>query len=88
MYLDGCLLSHLLFEYVHRRLVRLELLVLEEDPPSQLQRRRQVRVVAEVAFKEEARHEAFPEHRLKHTDQKKCFYGYNTLQIIKKKGPW
>lgn len=50
-----CLL-YLLFEDVHRGLVCFQLLVLEEDPPLQLQRRWQVRVVAEVAFKEEARH--------------------------------
>lgn len=56
--------TNLLFEYVHRCLMCFELLVLQEDPPAQLQRRRQVRVVAEVAFKEEARHETFPEHRL------------------------
>lgn len=57
-------LLHLLFEDVHRCLVRFELLVLEEDPPSQLQRRRQVRVVTEVAFEEEARHETLPTNRL------------------------
>lgn len=57
-------LCNLLFEYVHRGLVGFELLVLEEDPPSQLQWRRQMRVIAEVAFKEEARHKAFPEHSL------------------------
>lgn len=59
---------HLLFEDVHRRLVCFELLVLEEDPAPQLQRRRQVRVVAEVAFEEEARHEAVPNHRLMDED--------------------
>lgn len=55
---------NLLFEDVHWCLVSFELLVLEEDPPSQLQRRRQVRVITEVAFKEEARHETFPNHCL------------------------
>lgn len=63
--MTGCLsLLDLLFEDVHRCLVRFELLVLEEDLPPQLQRRRQVRVVAEVAFKEEACHETFPNHSL------------------------
>lgn len=57
-------LLHLLFEDVHRRLVCFELLVLEEDPPPQLQRRRQVRVVTEVAFEEEACHKTLPKHRL------------------------
>ena len=58
------LLSDLLFEDVHRGLVGLQLLVLQEDPPPQLQRRRQVRVVAEVALEQEACHQTFPEHRL------------------------
>lgn len=57
--------SNLLLEDVHRRLVGLELLVLQEDLPPQLQRRRQVRVVAEVALEEEARHQTLPKHRLK-----------------------
>lgn len=57
--------SNLLLEDVHRRLVGLELLVLQEDLPPQLQRRRQVRVVAEVALEEEARHQTLPNHRLK-----------------------
>lgn len=56
--------SNLLLEDVHRRLVGLELLVLQEDLPPQLQRRRQVRVVAEVALEEEARHQTLPNHRL------------------------
>lgn len=57
-------LLYLLFEDVHRRLVRFELLVLEENPAPQLQRRRQVRVVTEVTFEKEARHETFAKHRL------------------------
>lgn len=57
--------SNLLLEDVHRRLVGLELLVLQEDLPPQLQWRRQVRVVAEVALEEEARHQTIPKHRLK-----------------------
>lgn len=47
-------LLHLLLEYVHRSLVCFELLVLEEDPPLQLQWGRQVRVIAEVTVEEEA----------------------------------
>lgn len=58
-------LLHLLLEYVHRSLVCFQLLILEENPPLQLQRRRQVRVIAEVAFKEEACHQTFPKHRLR-----------------------
>ena len=58
-------LPNLLLEYVHRCLVRFKLLVLEEDLPTKLQRRWQVRVIAEVAFKEEARHKLFPKHRLR-----------------------
>lgn len=46
----------------------LELLVLQQDLPPQLQRRRQVRVVAEVALEEEARHQTLPKHRLKGGD--------------------
>lgn len=57
--------SNLLLEDVHWCLVGLQLLVLQEDLPSQLQRRRQVGVVAEVALKEEARHQTLPKHRLK-----------------------
>lgn len=64
LYRKSLFLPDLLFEDVHRCLVCFELLVLEENPPPQLQRRRQVRVVAEVTFKEEARHKTFPEHRL------------------------
>lgn len=64
LYRKSLFLPDLLFEDVHRCLVCFELLVLEEDPPPQLQRRRQVRVVTEVAFKEEARHETFPKHCL------------------------
>ena len=58
-------LLHLLLEYVHWSLVCFELLVFEEDPPLQLQWRRQVRIIAEVAFKEEACHQTFPKHSLK-----------------------
>lgn len=57
-------LLDLLFEYVHWCLVGFELLILEEDSPLQLQRRRQVRVITEVTFKEEACHKAIPKHRL------------------------
>lgn len=56
--------SNLLLQDVHRRLVGLELLVLQEDLSPQLQRRRQMRVVAEVALEEEARHQTLPKHRL------------------------
>lgn len=61
---DRKCLFNLLFEDVHRSLMGFKLLVLKEDPPPQLQRRRQVRVVAEVTFKEEPRHKAFPKHGL------------------------
>jgi len=82
----GSLAADLLFEDVHRRLVRFELLVLEEDLPPQLQRRRQVRVIAEVALQKEARHEAFPEHRLMNRYLKKREtdvnrWGHKTLQM-------
>lgn len=69
--MSGCVwstsfyLDNLLFKYVHWCLVGLELLVFEEDLPSQLQRRRQVRVITEVTLKEEARHEPLPKHRLR-----------------------
>lgn len=58
-------LLHLLLEYVHWSLVCFELLVLEEDPPLQLQWGRQVRVIAEVAVEEEACHQTFPKHSLR-----------------------
>lgn len=58
-------LLHLLLEYVHRSLVCFELLVLEEDPPLQLQWGRQVRVIAEVTVEEEACHQTFPKHSLR-----------------------
>lgn len=58
-------LLNLLLEDVHRRLVCFELLVLEEDSSPELQRRRKVRVITEVAFKKEAGHKAFPKHRLR-----------------------
>lgn len=57
-------LLDLLFEYVDWGLVGFQLLILEEDSPLQLQRRRQVRVITEVTFKEEACHKAIPKHRL------------------------
>lgn len=57
--------AHLLFENVHWCLMGFELLVLEEDPSSQLHWRWKVRVIAEVTFKEEARHKTFSDHRLK-----------------------
>lgn len=69
--MSGCVwstsfyLDNLLLKYVHWCLVSLELLVFQEDLPSQLQRRRQVRVIAEVTLKEEARHEPLPKHRLR-----------------------
>lgn len=59
------LCSNLLLKDVHRRLVGLQLLVLQEDLPLQLQRRRQVGVIAEVALEEEARHKTLPKHHLK-----------------------
>ena len=62
---EAFILLDLLFEYVHRRLVCFELLVLQEDSSPQLQRRRQVRVIVEITLKEEASHKAFPNHRLK-----------------------
>lgn len=65
---DVQLCSNLLLEDVHGRLVGLQLLVLQQDLPSQLQWRRQVGVVAEVALEEEARHQTLPKHRLKGRD--------------------
>lgn len=55
---------NLLFDDVHRCLMGFQLLVFEEDLPTQLQWRWQVRVIAEVTLKKETSHKTFPTHSL------------------------
>jgi len=64
MHVEDLLLPNLLFEDVHRCLMSFEFFVLEKDLHTKLQRGWQVRVIAEIAFKKEARHKMFPKHRL------------------------
>lgn len=65
-------LTYLLFENVDWSLVSFQLLIFEEDLPSELQRRWKQRLIRKITLKQELGHQLLSKHRLKSKTYEQC----------------